>query len=165
MSKKILATLACALILAGAAQTAAAAETGCTPDCASERNGKAFVRVEAGRTLEDNAPADVFSLRGGYWFNDNFAIEGSYTQWNIPHHEEWGTNLNGRWDVGLGVVGFFISGRAGLALEVYEGRRWESKRIVPTVGVGAGYDFTDRFGLNVNYDSANTLTAGAEWRF
>ena len=175
--------LASALALASLSSTAVAGEDG----------GNWFVRGEAGRTSLDiqglDARDDAYSVRTGYFFNPNFAVEGFYSNYGDDSEDGVSVKLHG---FGVGVVGkknfgpnshtgFFLSGRAGVA-------RFETKLAVEDVGsvkessnkgylgVGTGYDFSPNLGLGLNYDytksdsfGANikikTLTLGLEYRF
>lgn len=165
-------------------------------------DGSGFVRGEIGRsdidvTIDEMGSGSdedtAWGFRGGYWFNPNIAIEGFYSQL-------YSTTLDDGFDsyraklhaVGVGLVakknfggnhqGFFISGRGGIARGVVtveidgsmEGAEASSAK--PYFGIGAGYDFNERFGLSVNYDrlsgdgdgvdlTAKTLTLGLEARF
>lgn len=162
--------------------------------------GQGFVRGEAGRSntsidIEDfGSDSDhdtALSLRGGYWFNPNIAVEGFYSS----VYDKTITDGTDRADIklsaiGVGVVakknfgpdntGFFIDGRAGIArgkLKVEsnlgDGSDTSTK---PYFGVGVGYDFNANTGLSLNYDrlkgsgegvdiTAKTLTVGFEYRF
>lgn len=165
-------------------------------------DGSGFIRVEAGRSNLDARVDGVGSgsekdtswgFRGGYWFNPNFAVEGFYSQlYSTTFNDgfdDYRLKLHG---VGVGVAakknfggnhtGFFIGGRLGVARGVatveYDGslEDAEASSAKPYFGVGAGYDFSERFGLSVNYDqlkssgdgldvTAKTVTLGAELRF
>jgi OOP family OmpA-OmpF porin len=182
--------LASALMLGGVSTIASAAE------------GNWFVRGEAGRSHvtselsgvgSDSDNDSAYSIRGGYYFNRNFAIEGFYSNLydkNFTYASPNDTNLKLS-AIGLGVVGkrnfgadgngFFIDGRAGVTRGKVEasitGLGSDSGTSTkPYVGVGAGYDFSRNFGLSLNYDhhkgddqdvsiKANTMTLGAEYRF
>ena len=165
-------------------------------------DGSGFVRAEGGRSDIDVSVDDfgsgsdkdtTWGVRGGYWFNANFAVEGFYQQL-------YSTSFNDGFDtydlklhaVGIGLAakknfggdhkGFFVGGRFGMArgvatLEV-DGSvdEAEASSAKPYFGVGAGYDFNENFGLSVNYDrmkgggdgvdvTAKTLTLGLEARF
>ena len=160
-----------------------------------------FVRVEGGRShnsvdvdgiggASDNDTA--YSVRGGYYFNDNIAVEGFYSRFLDESYaiEDLGDADAKLSAIGLGVVGkknfgadgtgFFISGRAGITrgrIEVsLDGESGSDTSTKPYVGVGAGYDFNRNFGLSVNYDhhkgsgdgidvTAKTWTLGLEYRF
>ena len=187
MNKKVL--LASALALASLSGSALA--------------GNAFARLEVGRahgevdiadfgTFSDND--DAYSLRGGYWFNPHFAVEGFYS--NVFDR----TYTNGcgcesvsleATAVGLGIVGkqnfgadgngFFIDGRAGISRGKLEGSATglgsdSETSTKPYYGVGVGYDFTNTFGVSLNYDvlkgsgegvdvTAKPLTLGIEYRW
>lgn len=151
-----------------------------------------FVRVEGGHSqLHANGASDgdtAWSLRGGYAFNPNFALEGFYSKL----YDATDNGVSGKVDgVGVGVVGkknfgpdntgFFIDGRVGVARNKVKvgiaGLGSDSDTSTkPYYGVGAGYDFNRNFGLSLNYDrnkasafgfdgKVNTLTMGAEYRF
>ncbi len=185
--KKILA-LGCVLALSALSTSALA--------------GNAFVRGELGQS-DVNAKIDgtsnsgsdkdnAFSLRGGYWFNSNFAVEGHYSKFYDETVYDDGTNhasakLSA---IGLGVVvkehatptdlGFFVQLRGGLARgklsvdsNLGSGSETSTK---PYYGIGAGYDFSKQYGVSLNYDHnqgsggglrlrANTLSLGFEARF
>ncbi|QSX79561.1 porin family protein [Agrilutibacter solisilvae] len=165
-------------------------------------DGSGFIRVEGGRSdldfqvdgFGDASDNDTtWGFRGGYWFNANFAVEGFYNQvYSATYNDgfdDYRIKLHG---VGIGVAakknfggdhkGFFIGGRAGFARGVataeYDGsvEEAEASSAKPYIGVGAGYDFNEKFGLSLNYDrfkssgdgldvTAKTLTLGAELRF
>ena len=151
-----------------------------------------FVRVEGGHSrLHADGSSDgdtAWSLRGGYAFNPNFALEGFYSKL----YDATADGVSGKVDgVGIGVVGkknfgpddtgFFIDGRAGVARNKVKvgvaGLGSDSDTSTkPYYGVGAGYDFNRNFGMSLNYDrnkasafgvdgKVNTLTLGAENRF
>ena len=165
-------------------------------------DGSGFVRAEGGRsevelgvdgygsgTDEDS----TWGVRGGYWFNPNFAVEGFYSQlystsisdgfdtYHLKLHGV-GVGLVGKKNFGEAHQGFFISGRAGIVRGVstveYDGsvEEAEAGTVKPYFGVGAGYDFTPGIGLSLNYDqlkggdgdldvTARTTTLGLEVRF
>lgn len=160
-----------------------------------------FVRVEAGRSHttvdvdglgSDSDNDTAWSLRGGYYFNDNVAVEGFYTRAYDKTFSDGVDTVGAKADAfGLGVVGkknfgadgngFFIDGRAGVTRGKVEGSidGFGSDSATSTkayFGAGVGYDFSRNFGLSLNYDhhkgsgdgisiTANTLTLGAEYRF
>ena len=181
--------LTAALALAGLSTAASAAE------------GQGFVRGEVGRS-HDSVDVSGFgsesdndtswSLRGGYWFNPNIAVEGFYSRFYDKSFSDGtdsasiklsaiGVGVVGKKNFGADNTGFFIDGRVG----VTRGRIEASASGVgsasdtstkPYVGVGVGYDFSKTFGLSLNWDhqkgsgdgvdvTANTLTLGAEVRF
>ena len=159
----------------------------------------AFVRVEAGRshtTLDsgfDSASDNdtAWSVRGGYYFNDNVAVEGFYTRAYDKSERIGGYDLHGKATAfGVGVVGkknfgadnlgFFLDGRIGVAQGKvewsYAGEGESDTDTRLYYGVGAGYDFTRNFGLSLNIDrlrgeagvvdvKSNVVTVGAEYRF
>jgi hypothetical protein len=165
-------------------------------------DGSGFVRVEAGRSDVDLSVDEFGSasdkdtswgVRGGYWFNANFALEGFYSRL-------YGTSVSDGFDtydvklhaVGVGLAakknfggnhkGFFIGGRAGIARGVATAEvdgsveEAEATSAKPYFGVSAGYDFNEKFGLSLNYDrltgggdgvdvTVKTMTLGLEARF
>ena len=174
--------LASALALAGLSSAAFAAD------------GNWYVRGEAGTSrisvdeLSGHDDDTVYGVRGGYWFNPNFAAEAFYTNLGEDSSDGASTKLDG---FGVGVVGkknfgpdntgFFIDGRAG-ALHAKTDVRLaglgsdSDHSTKPYVGVGAGYDFSQAFGVSLNYDyhradafggdaTAKTLSLGGEFRF
>ena len=153
---------------------------------AGDGNG-VFLRGEIGRSdvdVQDFDDSDsTFNLRGGYYFNKHFAVEGFVTNLYDSDVGAFDVNLTG---VGVGVVGkqnfgadgngFFVSGRGGLSYLHGEVGSDDEDSANVYVGVGAGYDFNETFGLSLNYDlhkaefegidvDANTLTLGGEFRF
>ena len=160
----------------------------------------AFARVEAGRSHTtadidgfggDSDNDTAWSVRGGYFFNDNVAVEGFYTQAYdksefIDGHyvsakaTAFGLGVVGKKNFGADNLGFFIDGRAGIARGKVELALDDASASDTSTklyyGVGAGYDFTRNFGLSLNWDrlrgagegvevKSNVLTLGAEYRF
>lgn len=177
--------LASALALASLSTTALAAE-----------GNRGYVRAEIGNSdvdLELDGVGSVstddtsFSLRTGYYFNPNFAIEGSYS--HLLDENDGGASLElsgfgvgivGKANFGADGNGFFISGRAGveqLKGKVSDGTGSLSDTSAkPYYGAGIGYDFSENLGLGLNYDfhqadfddisvDANTVSLGGEYRF
>ncbi|HEU0306475.1 MAG TPA: outer membrane beta-barrel protein [Lysobacter sp.] len=177
--------LACALALAGVSNVALA-----------NQGGAGFVRAEVGNTDVDfdidgfgsgSDDDSSFSVRGGYYFNANFAVEAHYT--NLYDQSEagasvklssFGAGIVGKKNLGANNSGFFFSGRAGIENvkgEVDDGFDSASDNSTNLYyGVGAGYDFNETFGLSLNYDfrqadfdgidaDADTLSLGGEVRF
>lgn len=163
---------------------------------AAEGNG-GFIRAELGRSNVDVGSTDdsdtAFSIRGGYFFNSNVAIEGFYSN-QYRADTGFGDEEAQLYTLGVGVVGkknfggdhqgFFISGRGGLAYTdiayVEDGEvdidEENDNSANLYLGVGVGYDFNERFGLSLNYDyqkaelndtdfDVRTLTLGGEFRF
>lgn len=151
-----------------------------------------FVRVEGGHSqlhVDGDSDGDTaWSLRGGYAFNPNFALEGFYSQLYdatadgvAGKVDGYGVGVVGKKNFGPEDTGFFVDGRVGLARDKVKigiaGLGSESDRSTrPYYGVGAGYDFNKNFGLSLNYDwnkvsafdtdgKVKTLTMGAEYRF
>lgn len=177
--------LACALALASFAPAAMANEA-----------GAGFLRAEVGNSDVDfdiegfgsGSDSDTsFSVRGGYYFNANFAIEGAYNQLYDQSEagasvklSSFGVGIVGKKNFGANNSGFFISGRVGVENvkgEVSDGFESASDNSTNAyVGAGAGYDFSNTFGLSLNYDfrqadfegidaDASTLSLAGEWRF
>jgi hypothetical protein len=142
-----------------------------------------FIRGDVGRTnvdvdgFDDNDTGLLFG--GGYYFNENFAVEGFYT--NL--YDDSDVSLHG---LGLGLVGkksfgtdgegFYIDGRAGIARMKGEAGSVDETSTDPYFGVGFGYDFNQNFGAGIKYTrftgdfdgadvDANSLTASIEFRF
>lgn len=140
-----------------------------------------FVRGELGRADIDVDVTDLgsegetdttYSIRGGYYFNSTFAVEGFYSQF----YDESGVFDDGTGPVtvsgklsgiGLGIVGkthmgddqtgWFFSGRVGVMRGKIEvsasGYGTESETsFKPYYGIGGGYDFSPKVGLSVNLD-------------
>lgn len=151
-----------------------------------------FVRGEAGNSdIEvDGAEGSdtAFSLRGGYYFNSNVAIEAFYSNLGEDSDDGVSVEIDG---FGIGVTGkrnfidphhgFYISGRAGMIRTTTDvsvggvGSADDSSN-KPYFGVGVGYDFSPTFGMGLNYDfikatpfdvdvDVRTLTLGVEARF
>lgn len=182
-------SLACALALAAWAVPAFAAE-------GQGRQG--FVRGELGNAdLELSVPGigsssdddTAVGFGGGYWFNANVGVEGSYAL--LYNREIDNDNDLDVLTFAVGVVakknfgadgnGFFIGGRAGLARMVVQIRddfdvEDDDASTKPYYGLNAGYDFNRHFGLSLNYTryqgdfddveiDADLLSIGGEYRF
>ena len=176
--------LACALVLAGLSTSAAAA------------GGQAFLRGEAGNGKIDVEGTDfddtACAVRGGYFFNASIGVEGFYANYgedSQPYTEAkltgFGAGLVAKKNFGANESGFFIDGRVGIVRTKAEATlvggllnrySFEDTATSPYVGLGLGYDFSESFGLSVNYDyvrteamdrdiTAQRLTVGAEVRF
>jgi predicted porin len=179
MNKKTC-VLASAFALAALSSTAFAAD------------GTWYVRGEGGKSrisvadLGGHDNDTSYGVRGGYWFNPNFAAEAFYTRFGDETSDGASAKVDG---VGVGVVGkknfgpdntgFFVDGRAGALrakTSVSVTGVGSDRSTKPYVGVGAGYDFSKAFGVSLNYDynkadafgsgvTAKTLTVGGEVRF
>jgi OOP family OmpA-OmpF porin len=156
-------------------------------------DGKGFLRAEGGRTdfsaFGGSTNDTAASIRGGYYFNHHFGIEGFYTRYGSDSADGVRLEADG---IGLGVfgkanfgaeayTGFYFSGRAGVAhdkldVEVSGLGSADDTDTVPYVGVGVGYDFNHNFGMGLQYDyqepkvfdtrfKVETLTLGLEYRF
>ena len=169
--------LSCALALAGLSNVALAA------------NGAGgFIGADLGSSTVDTeftgSDSDAtYGVRGGYFFNKHIAVEAFATSLYDADIEGLDTTLSG---VGAGLVlknnygkdgnGFFLDWRLGVSYLRGEVGSEDDTSTKPYVGMGAGYDFSDKFGMSVNYTAykasfegldvdANTLTAAAEFRF
>ena len=153
-----------------------------------------FLRGEVGNSdvSTDIGDDDSLSalLSGGYWFNPNFAIEGHigtlYTE-ELDSDTDLdlvtlGVGIAAKKNFGPDNNGYFIGGRVGIARMTAQVRvdTFDVEENIhstkPYFGVNAGYDFSDRFGLSLNYDrrqadfdgldvDVDTITVGGEWRF
>ena len=176
--------LSCALALAGLSNVAMAAD-----------GGQGFVRAEVGNSdveldvdgFTDSDDDTTYSLRGGYWFTANFGAEAFYTTfYDKPvfgvdlELSGYGVGAVAKKNFGPDNTGFFIAGRAGVAHiegkisnDVGHGEDSSNKAYF---GAGVGYDFSDVFGVSLNYDfhqadvfnasvDVETLSLGGEVRF
>lgn len=182
-------SLACALALAALSAPAFAAEGQGHQGFVRAEIGNADLEVSvsgAGSSSDDDT---AVGFGGGYWFNANFGVEGSYA---LLYNRE----LNNDDDLDVltfaaGVVakknfgadgnGFFIGGRAGLARTVVQIRddfdvEDDDASTKPYYGLTAGYDLNRHFGLSLNYTrfqadfddvdiDADLLSIGGEYRF
>ena len=135
--------------------------------------GKANVDIDVDDFGGDSDDDTSFSFRGGYFFNNNFAVEGFYSSFYDKSFEvDDGTgdmiDVDGKLSgIGLGVVGktdlgndqtgFFVMGRAGIMrgkLDVSASGLGsaDDTSTKPYFGVGLGYDFTPKIGLSLNWD-------------
>ena len=169
--------LAAALTLAGLSNTALAAEA-----------SDVFLRAELGHTdldldLIGEDSDTTTSLRGGYYFTPNFAVEGFVGSMYDGNLFGFDAEFNGygiggiaKKNFGADNTGVFINGRAGIMRAHAEVGGFKDDTTEAYVGVGAGYDFTQAFGLSINYDmvqsdvdgldlDVETLTLGVEYRF
>jgi len=144
--------------------------------------GSGFVRGEIGKAnvdfdvdgLGSDSDDDTsYSIRGGYYFNNNFAVEGFYSNF-YDKSESFDDGSGGTIDAdlklsgfGLGVVGktdmgndqkgFFVMGRAGLMRGRVDASATglgsdHGSSTKPYFGVGLGYDFSPQFGMSLNWD-------------
>ena len=158
----------------------------------ANRADSGFVRIEAGNTdaeleFDGQSASDddtSYSIRGGYYFSPNWAVEGFYSRYGESEYfvgPDSGTSLELS-GFGVGVVskknfgddglGFYLGGRAGIVASKLDitvsgvvGVIEESDdSIDPYVGVSAGYDFSTNLGLGLSYDwfQAGPEIAGAD---
>lgn len=184
--KRIL-ILACALALSGVSSAAFAGEGFVRGEL-----GSSDVRLKASGIGSESDKDTAYSLRGGYWFNSNFAVEGHYSRfYDQTLYDDGVDHVAAKLSAfGVGVVGkqyytdsnlgLFVQVRAGIArgkLSVNSNLGSGSESSTkPYYGIGAGYDFSRKFGMSLNYDhnqgngggldiTANTLSLGVEARF
>lgn len=119
----------------------------------------------------------------GYWFNQNFAVEGSYM--DLGSHQglnsdAWGLGLVAKTHFDQANTGFYVDGRVGIdrvhtSVKVL-GVHFSDNSTKGYVGLGVGYDFDQNFGLSLNYRynngsflgtsaHADTFSIGGEYRF
>lgn len=181
--------LSCAIALAGLSGTAFAQD-----------GAAGYIRGEIGRSdidldvdgLGSASESDTSAtFGGGYWFNEYVAVEGHVgTLYNTEVDQDLDLDLI---TVGVGVAvkksfggahtGFFVGGRVGVARLTAQVREDEFDVIddesstKPYFGVSAGYDFSERWGLSLNWDrrqadfdggvevDVDTIALGGEFRF
>lgn len=179
--------LACALALFGMSGAALAGNGFVRADI-----GQSDVKLDVAGAGSASDKDTAYSLRGGYWFNSNFAVEGHYSRFydrNIytssPDYVDatlsaYGVGVVAKQYYSEADLGLFVQVRGGIArgklsLDTNLGSGSESTT-KPYYGIGAGYDFNKTFGLSLNYDHnqgsaggldirANTLSLGLEARF
>lgn len=185
-------TLTCALALATLSGTAFAQDA-----------AGGFIRGEIGRSdieldvdgfgsdSEEDDTSAVFG--GGYWFNEYVAVEGHIgSLYNTEVADDLDLDLI---TLGVGVAlkknfggphtGFFVGGRVGMARLTAQVREDDDDFDVvddesstkPYFGVSTGYDFSERFGISLNWDrrqadfdggvdiDVDTIAVGGEFRF
>lgn len=158
----------------------------------ANRADSGFVRVEAGSTdaeleFDGQSASDddnSYSIRGGYYFSRNWAVEGFYSRYGESEYfagpesgaslelSGFGAGITGKKNFGDDGLGFYLGGRAGvvaskLDIEVsgVAGTTGESDDSVDAyAGVSAGYDFSTSLGLGLSYDwfEAGPEIAGAD---
>lgn len=161
-----------------------------------------FIRGEIGRSdididvdgLGSDSEEDTSAtFGGGYWFNEYVAVEGHVgSLYNTEVADDVDLDLI---TIGVGVAlkksfggghtGFFVGGRAGVARLTAQLREDDDdfdviddeSDIKPYFGVSAGYDFSERWGLSLNWDrrqadfdggvdvDVDTIAVGGEFRF
>lgn len=179
-------SLVCALMLSGASTAAFAVEGG--QWFVGGEFGESEVDVELPGVGSADDSDQATSLRGGYHFTPNLAMEVFYSQMYdyseagySADFEGWGVGLVAKKNFGEDGNGFFIEGRGGLLRA--EGEISEAgvgsvsgSSSEPYYGVGLGYDFSSAWGLGVRYTAYNgdfdglevdakTVTAAIEFRF
>lgn len=175
------------LLLAGLAAASLS-----TSAFAGEGSG-GFLSAEAGNTNlsipgagDDNDTA--YGVRGGYFFNANWGVEGFYTKLGDESVggvdvdlDSYGVGLVGKKNMDGPHDGFFIAGRIGVARTTVDvnisglGSASDSSNRV-YVGAAAGYDFSKNLGLSLNVNHqrpqvfnetlrVTTTTLALEYRF
>ena len=134
--------------------------------------GQADVNVDVDGFGDDSDDDTSYSIRGGYFFNNNFAVEGFYSSFYDKSVEfddgtdtievdgklsGFGLGVVGKTDIGNDQTGFFVMGRAGVMRGKVKlsatGFGSESDTSTkPYFGVGVGYDFSPKVGLSLNWD-------------
>lgn len=185
MEKKLI--LAGALALAGLSSTAAAHEAG---GYIRGEVGRSDVELSVGGASDSDSDTSA-SFGGGYWFNPYFAIEGHlatlYTE-DVGNDTDLdlvsiGVGLAAKKNFGEDGNGFFVGGRVGVARLTAQVRvdtfdvDDQEHATGAYAGASIGYDFSERFGLSLNYDrrqadfddnvdvDVDTLSLGGEFRF
>jgi len=158
--------------------------------------GQANVDFDVDGLGSDSDDDTSYSIRGGYYFNKNFAVEGFYSSFYdksaefddgtvtydaAPKLSGIGRGVVGKTDFGGDQTGFFLMGRAGFmhgkvdaSVSGLGSDNASSNK--PYFGIGAGYDFSPKLGLSLNWDryqgsgddldiTADTLALGLEARF
>src|SRR5688572_15684191 len=175
--------LSTALVLAGLSNVALAAD-----------GAAGFIRGEIGRSEIDVGGGEESdtsaSFGGGYWFNRNFAIEGRLGTLANEEVDDFDFDLVhldlaavAKKNFGADGHGFFIGARAGVSRVTAQVREDEfdviddESSVKPFYGVNLGYDFSQNWGLSLNYDvrradfdggvdlDIDTLSIGGEYRF
>ena len=160
--------------------------------------GQGYIRAELGNSdtevrwdgLRDSDSDTLASFGGGYWFTPNFAVEGHaaslYNQ-DLGYDREldlvsFGVGVAAKKNFGPDNTGFFVGGRAGVARLTAQVREdtWDvvddEHSTKPYYGASVGYDFSQRWGLSLNYDrrkgefggvdvDVDTIAVGGEFRF
>jgi len=134
--------------------------------------GKSDVNIDVDGFGDDSDDDTSYSIRGGYFFNNNFAVEGFYSSFydkSVTFEDGtdtievegkltgWGLGVVGKTDIGNDQVGFFVMGRAGFMRGEIDasatGLGSDSETSTkPYFGVGLGYDFNPKFGVSLNWD-------------
>lgn len=151
--------------------------------------GKSDVELDAGELGDGSDKDTAWSVRGGYFFNPNVGVEVFYSRFYDESQDGvfgeltgFGVGVVGKRNFGADGNGFFIDGRAGLArldaeVGIVDFGKVGDHSAQLYFGVGAGYDFSESFGLSLNYDryqagfdygidvDADVLTLGGEVRF
>jgi hypothetical protein len=146
------------------------------PDCCRrnrERKGHRGFTTQGNTDFGSEGESDTtYSIRGGYYFSDTFAVEAFYSQFYDESAvfddgsgpitatgklSGIGLGIVGKTNMGEDQTGWFVSGRVGVMRGKIEvsatGFGTESETSYkPYYGVGGGYDFSPKMGLSVNLD-------------
>lgn len=169
MNKTLL--FASLLAVSGLSSVAAAADTGTNWYV---RGDLGAGRISVSGLGHNDATGGAVGV--GYYFNQNFAIEGAYTDFgshNTVKINAWGGGLMGKTHFGQSQTGFFLDGRVGVNRLKASASFGSGSTTKVYVGAGAGYDFNPNFGLALNYlyndggsgTKAQLISAGLEARF
>ena len=161
------------MLLSGLALAFAATPAMATGGFVRGEVGKADVDVDVSGLGDGSDDDTSYSIRGGYFFNNNFAVEGFYSSFYDQSGEfddgsggtidakgkltGLGVGIVGKTDIGNDQTGFFVMGRAGVmrgrvdvSATGYGSAHETSTK--PYFGVGLGYDFSPKLGLSLNWD-------------
>lgn len=148
---------------------------------ASAADGSWYVRGDLGSGRisvtglgHDDAIGGALGL--GYYFNQNFALEGHYTDFGSHHSvrvDAWGLGLAAKTHFDQNPTGFFIQGRVGVDRLHASASFGSASTTKGYFGFGAGYDFDPKYGISLNYlyndggsgIKASLISAGFEARF
>ena len=130
------------------------------------------------------APNVLLGVEGGYTDLGKFSTKDSFRGLGIPDAELKGWNLgaNGHFNI---TDNWYVSGRAGFFRADIKGGYFDPNGVVVRVddtankwyaGAGFGYDFSNNFGIGLNYDyykaekgnldlNADMISVSAEYRF
>ena len=171
------------MLLSGLALAFAASPAMATGGFVRGEIGKADVDVDVDGLGDGSDDDTSFSIRGGYFFNNNFAVEGFYSSF-YDKSESFddgaggtvdadlkltglGVGIVGKTDIGNDQTGFFAMGRAGLmrgridASATGFGSEHDTST-KPYFGVGVGYDFSPKFGVSLNWDQQKGSSEGVD---
>jgi len=141
-----------------------------------------------GRASVDDQGIDdtdtAFRVGGGYRFFDNLGVEVGYQDLGTMRDQIGGASASieadgfylgasGKIPLYDGASGFFLNARAGLYFWDAKGRVNQGATAITVddsdndfyVGVGAGYDLNERFGLGLSYDRYKLGDGGTDLKY